>query len=849
MQKVLIQLEVDDKGAIRGLVNTDQAFDRFRRKSEQTFTGMNKQAQQSRDAMNLLAYTTGVNLPNSLDKVIAKTKLIGPAMASAFTVLTVVGLGAALLALTPKIAEAAQALGGMTEEMKKQAAAQVELNQKQVEHVENLRQMRREIDAIGVSGLPLLRKQFSDATNDAVAAQLKLDQVSQKLIDTRRKAQETFNQARIAQGLRPVMNLAGAGRSQAAISAEGEIPSLEREFAAAQQAVERANAELERARELLRVGIGEQGTSAVKKMRQAWADLADQVRLVRAGTREVLGEPTLLRRGESDERSRIFQVETVERPTLKRPGERSQAELNREREIFEERRRAAAQVAEETRRIEEQAALASLPPWQQTYQAIVLSAQARQREVEELLRRREISEEELLRRREISEAEAARRVTAIWREAHARQREALVGTLEEFAAGPMEFFQRRWKRMLFQMIADTILASGTLRNIFGSIFGVPLGGGQGAGGGGGAGGGILGGIFGGGGGVGGTPPFNPNPFAGGGFGFGFQDVGGGIPGFGGFSGMLGGVPGFGGLTGVGLSGGRSGGLGAIGGAGSPGAGGSLSRGGQMFVGIAGLLGGLLSGSGNRFVRATGRGLSGAAIGATIGSVIPGIGTVIGAAIGAIVGFISGLFGGGMGAKRDKFLRNEFQPAVDRVVKAYELHQMDYLGAISQLQSLEEQGVQQLKQLKGDGHRARDIVRAAIQKIDGIEAERQRRLALTFNAPQFHQGGAVTQQHAMASVVPFAGSRRSAGRAIPSFHEGGDVLARLKLGEGVLTPRGMRGVGGPAGLDALNRGVVGGGGGGVVVNIYPQRLDRDWLQNGGAEEIAREIERARMRGAA
>lgn len=502
--------------------------------------------------------------------------------------------------------------------------------------------------------------------------------------------------------------------------------------------------------------------------------------------------------------------------------ERAAIRRRTEKQIAEFRRR----NAEETLRMEEQAALSSLPPWQQTYAGIIVEAQQREREVRAALERTEIEEED-----------AARRVTAIWQEAHAQQRQALAGTLEEFASGPMEFFKRRWKQMLFQMIADTILASGTLRSIFGSIFGIPLGGGQGAGAGGGFGGGGIFGIPG----LGGTPPFNPNPFASGGFGLGLQDVGGGIPGFGG-------------LTGVGMSGGRSGGLGATGGAGSPG--GSLSRGGQMFLGGASLLGGLLAGSGNRVVRGLGTGLIGGSLAAGVASTLLGVGltSALGLAtfgIGALAGFLFGFFGGpNYGKQRDKFLRNEFQPAVDQVVKAYEFHQLDYIGAISQLQSLEEQGVQRLKQLKGDGHRARDIVRAAIQKIDGIEAERQRRLALAFNPPQFHQGGAVTQQHAaMSNLIAFPGRASGGLRGIPNFHSGGDVLARLQLGEGVLSLRGMRAVGGPAGLDALNRG----GAPGMTLNITIQAFDgpsvEAWLANGGAEKLMRGFQRAAMRGAA
>ena len=71
-------------------------------------------------------------------------------------------------------------------------------------------------------------------------------------------------------------------------------------------------------------------------------------------------------------------------------------------------------------------------------------------------------------------------------------------------------------------------------------------------------------------------------------------------------------------------------------------------------------------------------------------------------------------------------------------------------------------------------------------------------------PRFAEGGLV-------------GSLRGpAGRAL----RGDEVPALLKLGEAVLTPRGVNAVGGPGGVAAANAGQVPGGTGGLVLRIEP-----------------------------
>jgi len=123
---------------------------------------------------------------------------------------------------------------------------------------------------------------------------------------------------------------------------------------------------------------------------------------------------------------------------------------------------------------------------------------------------------------------------------------------------------------------------------------------------------------------------------------------------------------------------------------------------------------------------------------------------------------------------------------------------------------------------------------AEKEIDATQAERNKRGAMVFGPPQFHRGGIVAPELAYLSPgIP--GARM--------YHAGGEVNANLLVGEGVLTRRGMRNVGGEAGLGRLNNG----GGGGEVhihINAIDARSFGELLKDG---KIEREIKKFYLRG--
>jgi len=255
-----------------------------------------------------------------------------------------------------------------------------------------------------------------------------------------------------------------------------------------------------------------------------------------------------------------------------------------------------------------------------------------------------------------------------------------------------------------------------------------------------------------------------------------------------------------------------------------------------FLGVgatAGLAGGGIGfGVGSKYGKTAGI-LSGAGTGAGIGFLLGG---PIGGLIGAIVGFLGGLFGGIFGGGKrkkaaNKLVDNEVLPQIQKLLDQYKGFQLDYASALEGLTQLQGDAETQLKKLKGEGKsvfkkRVIPAIADARKTIEGIEIERQRRAGLVFGPPQFHGGG----------FIGFSSNLRA-----------GEVIIKAKKGEFVVNDRATA-KNRPT-LEAINAGESVGG---ITINgplvQTNQRVDAEWLRNGGAQQIYRAIRHALKEGA-
>lgn len=135
MARAEVVIEVDQQQAIRDIEATnaavkemDTGLQRTGRTGNVVFTGITRDSERANRAASILQRTLGIQLPRGFDSVLAKSRLIGPALAAAFNVSIVLAIGAALVALIPRIQDAAFELGGFTKKMRELEQATKDAN-------------------------------------------------------------------------------------------------------------------------------------------------------------------------------------------------------------------------------------------------------------------------------------------------------------------------------------------------------------------------------------------------------------------------------------------------------------------------------------------------------------------------------------------------------------------------------------------------------------------------------------------------------------------------------------------------------------------------------------------------
>jgi len=855
-----ITIEIDEKGAVQALGRVDAAgkqldptFDKVGKRGNVVLTDFSKNSERARESVTLLAQTTGIALPRALEKVISKTPALSGALNIAFSGAVVVAFAAQIIRLVNNFDSVGVAIEKAGTQwaifgdrlraalgLATTGAAQFQtiLDQQKLllPILDKERQLRQQAALAGLQGFAALRE----------AHRQELEEIERLAQAQSVAALEQFGHTKNfadAEALivtnKNIAILASEGKSAA------ERVALARSIADQTRQIQHEAdvtglSELDTLREKLR--IDKQDLDVLVQRGQLTKQEAED-RKKALGAREAHEETVIENRRLVDiARARLeseastshgvtqiraqLQTRLAEIDEQQRTSGHDLQELRviAEREADQRIAELRAQNAEETRRMEEDAAISSLPPWRRADAQIAVSAQQRIREIQRQLDRGEIDS-----------GDAARRMSAVWQQTFAQMRDSLANDLEslfdDITSGNIgKRFLQMFKHMVFQMIATWILGMQKMRAATQQTMG---------GGGGGGIWGILrdifGGIFGGGAGGGGgssqagisqTPGVITN-FGdfGSGEGVGFSSIGLGVP----------------------LSAGQGAARAGVSLPAGAGAGGPLAdlfsklfphamKGpwGQL-LGVGGL-GLLLDAFGRGGIRG---GLEGALGGAMLGTqIFPGIGTVVGAFIGLLVGLFH------KSTKKARLqIEANIKAGAQKIEDAYNLFQVDWSSARDNLEQLRQQGVDALKQAGvKDISRSRvghvdQWINKAEKEIDITQAERNKREALIFGPAEFHRGG----------IVELGMSLRSPGIAgVPRLHSGGEVNANLLEGEGVVTRGGMQRIG-RGGLDRINSG----GGGDTHIHVNINALDSksvvQWLDGGGMRQIVRGWRRAENEG--
>ena len=398
-------IEVDEKGALRALDAVNGKLVKTGQTGNVVMTGVHKDTEKARTAMEFLSRTTGVELPRAFQKVIASSATMRTALSAAFNVSIVAGFAAAIAHLL------VEAINKVREHLNR---FDDEQNQKLYEQY--------------IRGVKIIMDLEALRWEAAKAGQNRLYQLNVEWGQKRAELEKQLHIERTANNTLAVKDLLESERL------------LDKQYTALIHE-ERARQDKEAA---------EKHLALVQKM------LAQEQR-IRAhmlGARANLADEL----GAIDARHGI-PGELMLPPGMSRPGP---AFL----EFVEKRRKAI----EETVRMEEDAALAVGSSWTRSYREIRTEADRRLREIEDALRRTEITAED-----------AARRTAAVWIEASARMRDQLASDLERFFSDPLGTLKGMARRLGFQIMASLMLGlqggQGSLGGIFGGLFGKLFGGG------------------------------------------------------------------------------------------------------------------------------------------------------------------------------------------------------------------------------------------------------------------------------------------------------------------------------------------------------------------------------------
>lgn len=125
MASIISELFIKFGGSSAAL---ERATERVKLNVKQTAKEIRKETGQARDATELLGRTFGVQLPAQVQKFLASSSAIRPALAAAFNIAILGGFAAAVIAIIPKIKEVAEVFGGLTQETKEWARELVKAN-------------------------------------------------------------------------------------------------------------------------------------------------------------------------------------------------------------------------------------------------------------------------------------------------------------------------------------------------------------------------------------------------------------------------------------------------------------------------------------------------------------------------------------------------------------------------------------------------------------------------------------------------------------------------------------------------------------------------------------------------
>lgn len=719
-------------------------FDQIKSASSDAGDQMVGDMGRAREGAALVTEELGVNIPRALRTVLAETPGVGAALEAAFSGLAVVGFLEILGQIPDKIESIVESFTHWNEQAQAVMKEQVALNNEVIASNQHVADLQKAYQLIGLSGIPLLttKQQQLNAELDDANAKLKTAQSNyQAMFDL---SKQTVPQL-VPVGEGQVGDIGLTQSSAAAVNAQGQLDSLTKTQTEAQLKVDQLKQEITNASKDTSVAVQSDAQAAAN----AWIDAMEKARTSFDDTyaRHIVDADdasTKAIKDAIDERDAILKA-TTEWYAGVQKADAEQVQLAAQTAAQQE------QIALQVSKMQSDAAVAMLPPWEQSYAKIAADAQDAINKIKVEWAQGKIDTQD-----------ATSEISAVTTKEFAQMRDTIASYLESgfdaITSGQLGAKLRQaFEDMVAQMVATWALGTKTVQQLLGITFsgGAPSSGGSASGG-------FLGSIFGGGGGLfggaaslgpGGTAPFSSAALNSSSGSVSLDSLLGpgalntlspstaaalGIPIAGAAGGSTAGVIGSPGAN-AGLAAAKAGGIGGLTGltgalsslvplgllAGAASTGIGFKGAGQGAVtgalGTAGLLAGLAF-AGTEISALSGVGLLAA-------SALSGPFAPITLGVGALIGGLIGLFGGGKKVEAQEIaLETQLKQQLQVLQDSYNVHGTDYASAISsaeQLRTQFDQAQNQVHQMSAQQQHdyVDQYVDATEQQITQDEAQR------------------------------------------------------------------------------------------------------------------------------
>src|SRR6267142_1512617 len=360
-----ITIEVNESGAVASIGNlrksvsaVDPALQKVGQRGNVVMTQLAKDHQRAHDAASLLSRTVGVELPRSLEKVLASSKVIGPALSSAFNVAVLAGFSVAIVDLLQKIPEITDRIFDWTGSLKAQSEAQAKVNSQLVDGAQKVRELQNQYKLIGLIGSNAFAQSQENIRDEIKRTKDELESAN--------KALQNLSKTQALPGRFEAYARIGSmigGVATPLEQAQKGIPDVQNQILVLGARLTDLQNQLRNTGKEFGVAFSSENTEHIIAMREAAEGLTSSVVNIALG-------PVLDAAAQSanDAAKGIEAVNT-----------RLDQTAAHQQEIAKRR----IELSKDVQRAEEDAAIAILPPWQRANAEIVLDLERRRREIDE----------------------------------------------------------------------------------------------------------------------------------------------------------------------------------------------------------------------------------------------------------------------------------------------------------------------------------------------------------------------------------------------------------------------------------------------------------------------------------